>query len=378
MTHHDALRPRRTRWLIAAPLILVLVLAAAWSLFWVYASGKAEARINDWQAQQAKAGRVFTCGKQAVGGFPFRIEVRCTNAGAELKDTQPPLAIGLKEILVVAQVWDPKLLIAEFTGPLSASEPGQAPHVTATWTLAQASVRGTPSLPERASSAVDSLKLVDTSSGGPPLFDSRHVEFHARVQFGSWPHNPAVDLAVNIKAATAPSLGPYTRDPLDADIQAILHGVKDLTPKSLPVRLREWQAAGGRLEIQNARVAQGDALANATGTLALSQRGRLDGALRLTVAGIERFLPTIGGDRGGPALGLDRVGPALSAIDRAIPGLAQRVPPQKQQALQVGLLSLLGQPAEIEGKRGVTVPLRFSDGAASLGPIPLGQVPPAF
>jgi hypothetical protein len=377
MTHHDALRPRRTRWLIAAPLILVLMLAAAWSGVWFYASGKAEARINDWQAQQAKAGRSFTCGKQAVGGFPFRIEVRCTNVAVELKDTQPPLAIRLKEILVVAQVWDPKLLIAEFTGPLSASELGQAPHVTATWTLAQASVRGTPSMPERASIAVDDLKLVDTS-GGPPLFDSRHVEFHARVQFGSWPHNPAVDLAVNLKAATAPSLGPYTREPLDADIQAALHGVKDLAPKPLPVRLREWQAAGGRLEIQNARVAQGDALANATGTLALNQRGRLDGALRLTVAGFEKFLPTIGGERGGPALGLDRVGPALSAIDRVVPGLAQRVPPQKQQALQAGLLSLLGQPAEIEGKRGITVPLRFTDGAASFGPIPLGQVPTAF
>ncbi len=118
--------------------------------------------------------------------------------------------------------------------------------------------------------------------------------------------------------------------------------------------------------------------ANATGTLALSQRGRLDGALRLTVAGFEKFLPAIGGDRGGPALGLDRVAPALGAIDRAVPGLAQRVAAAEQQALQAGLLSLLGQPAEIEGKRGVAVPLRFTDGAASFGPIPLGQVPPAF
>ena len=105
------------------------MLAAAWSGVWFYARGQAEARINDWQAQQAKAGREFTCGKQEVGGFPFRIEVRCTNAAVELKDTQPALAIRLKEILVVAQVWDPKLLIAEFTGPLSAAEPGQPPHV---------------------------------------------------------------------------------------------------------------------------------------------------------------------------------------------------------------------------------------------------------
>jgi len=73
---------------IATPLILVLVLGAVWSGVWYYAAGAAEARINAWQAQQANAGRVFSCGTQTVGGFPFRIEVRCVGASAELKDAQ--------------------------------------------------------------------------------------------------------------------------------------------------------------------------------------------------------------------------------------------------------------------------------------------------
>ena len=109
----------------------------------------------------------------------------------------------------------------------------------------------------------------------------------------------------------------------------------------------------------------------------MTQQGRLDGALRLTVAGIERFMPTIGGEKGA-SLSLDRVAPALNAIERAVPGLVQRIPPQRQQSLQTGLLALLGQPAEIEGKQGIAAPLRFTDGKASLGPFPLGQVPPAF
>jgi hypothetical protein len=359
------------------PLVLVLALAVAWSGIWYYAAGEAEARVNDWQAQQAKAGRVFSCGSQKVGGFPFRIEVRCGDVAVELKDTQPPLAIKLKEIHVVAQVWDPKMLIAEFTGPLTAAEPGQPP-VTVTWTLAQASVRGTPQTPERASLAIDDLKL-DGPAPGNALFDAKHAEFHARMQYGSWPHNPAIDLAVKLNAATAPALGAYTRAPLDADILAVLHGMKDLRPKPLPVRLREWQAAGGRVEIQNARVAQGEMVGNATGMLALTQRGGLDGALRLNVAGLEKLLPSLtgGGERKGAPLGIDRVAPALNAIDRAVPGLGARVAPQAQN-LAAGLLGLLGQPVEIEGKRGVSVPVRFTDGAASLGPIPLGQVPPAF
>jgi hypothetical protein len=376
MSYHADLAPRRRPWLIAAPLVVVLALGVAWTALWFYAAGEAEKRLADWQAQQAKGGRVFTCASQSIGGYPFRIEVRCAGAGAELKDAQRPIAIRLKEILTVAQIWDPKLIIAEFTGPLSASDVGGAPYLTANWGLAQASVRGTPAAPERASIAVDGLRL-DGAQPGQLLFESKHAEFHARVQYGSWPHNPAIDLAVKLAGALAPAVHAMAGQPFDADILAVLHGMKDLAPKPLPVRLREWQAAGGRLEIQNARLAQAESLANATGTLALTQQGRLDGALRLTVVGVERFLPTIGGEKGA-SLSLDRAAPALGAIERAVPGLAQRIPPQQQQSLQAGLLALLGQPAEIEGRKGIAVPLRFTDGAASFGPIPLGKVPPAF
>src|SRR4030095_1044439 len=105
----------------------------------------------------------------------------------------------------------------------------------------------------------------------------------------------------------------------------------------LPARLREWQAAGGKLEIQKARLAPGDALAITRGTLALSQRGGLDATLQLAATGIERFLPTLGAG-GGPTMSLERAAPALNAIERAVPGLAQRIAPPQQQSLQAGLL----------------------------------------
>jgi len=374
-SYHPELAPkRRGSWLIATPLILVLVAAAAWTAVWFYAAGRAETLVNDWRTQQARAGRVFSCAEQRIGGFPFRIEVHCNGAGVELKDTQPALAIKLKEIIVVAQVWDPKLMIAEFTGPLTAAEVGQQKPFTFEWTLAQASVRGTPSVPERASIAIDGLKV---SEPGRPLMEAQHAEFHARVQFGSWPHNPAIDLAVSLKAATAASLSPFLSVPTDADITAVLHGLKDLKPKPMPARLREWQAASGRVEIQKSRLAQGDSLATATGTLALTKSGRLDGTLQVTAAGLERFVPALGGNRD-PAIAAS---PALGAIERAVPQLGGALRPQPQQppnALQTGLLALLGKPAELEGKRAVVMPLAFVDGAVKLGPIPVGTVPPLF
>ena len=375
MTYHDDLRPSRRPWLIALPLAIVIALGVAWSFAWYYAAGAAETAIAQWQAQQAKDGRAFTCARQETGGFPFRIEVRCLDAAAELKDTQPPLTIRLKQVLAVAQVWDPKLIIAEFTAPLTATQAG-APATTATWTLAQASVRGMPAMLERASLVVDGLRLNGVGQGNPVLFDSRHAEFHARMQFGSWPANPALDLAVKLEAASAPAVHAYMAQPFDADVLAVLHGLKDFSPKPLNVRLREWQANGGKLEIQSARLAQGEARANTTGLIGLTQQGRLDGTLKLAAAGLERYLPTMGEGRGG-AMSLQQAAPALNAIERAVPGLGAKIAPQ-QPNLQAGLLALLGQPIDIEGKHGVAVPVKFTDGQASFGPIPLGQVPALF
>ena len=42
------------------------------------------------------------------------------------------------------------------------------------------------------------------------------------------------------------------------------------------------------------------------------------------------------------------------------------------------LLGFLGQPAELEGRRAVTMPLRFADGAVSLGPLALGRTAPLY
>ena len=296
--------------------------------------------------------------------------MRCTGATVELKDTQPPIAIKLKEILAVAQVWDPE---APDRGVHRAAHgrrsPGEQPHVVASWSLAQASVRGTPAAPERASIVVDGLKL-EGATAGQVLF-----EFQAR----------GVSCAHAVRLLAAQSGDRSRREargrgrpdgpPDDGAAARRRHHGGAARHEGFRRRSRCRRAcasgrqAGGKLEIQSARLAQAESLAHANGTLALTQGGRLDGALQLTVAGIERFLPAIGGEQGS-SLNLSRVAPALNAIDRVVPGLAQRVPPQKQQTLQAGLLALLGQPAELEGKRAISVPVRFNDGAASVRPDP--------
>jgi hypothetical protein len=66
--------------------------------------------------------------------------------------------------------------------------------------------------------------------------------------------------------------------------------------------------------------------------------------------------------------------PALSAFDRLAPALGGA----GRDQIAAGLLGLLGERTVLEGKPAVTMQLRLSDGAAYLGPIPLGQIPPPY
>ena len=115
---------RRRLWPVFVPSVLVLVLAVGWSAFWFYAASQVDVQFDAWRAREAKAGRSYECANRSVAGYPFRLEVRCadpvislTAQTAEQVAHRTPLTMRLKEILAVAQIYDPRLVIAEFTGP---------------------------------------------------------------------------------------------------------------------------------------------------------------------------------------------------------------------------------------------------------------------
>src|SRR5215470_13841629 len=136
-------------------LFIVFALIAGWTAFWKFAAGRAETAIDGWRAREAKSGRIYSCGSQDLGGFPFRIEVTCGQASAIFRSNEPPLELKADRLLVVAQVYQPGLIISEFHGPLTVGQPGKEPEFSASWKLAQSSVRGTTTAPQRASLVFD-------------------------------------------------------------------------------------------------------------------------------------------------------------------------------------------------------------------------------
>jgi len=376
---------RRWRlWPILGPIGIVVVLAGGWCGLWYYADSVADRTLAGWVEREAAAGRDYTCGSQGISGFPFRIQARCVEVTAALKSTQPPFAAAAKEIAFTAQVYHPTLLVGEVTGPLTVASPGQPPSFVATWSLARMSVSGMPPNPDAVSIAIERPHL-DRGAGAnaATLFAADNADFQARIVGGSADDRPVIDAVLHFTSATAPTVHPLLAEPMQGDIEVVLRGFKDLSPKPFAERFREMQAANGNIEIKSLRIERADAIVIGAGTLTVNERGRLDGVIRVAVYGIENIVPQLGIDKL-IGRGIDRLGGAsgrssqgLSALDRLMPGLSGVVS-AGANASAIDDLKKMGQPTEIDQKPAIVLPLRFSDGSVYLGMIRLGEVPPLF
>jgi hypothetical protein len=388
---------QRRLWPILILPVLIVALAAGWSAFWFYAASKVDENVDLWRAREAAAGRVYDCANRSVSGFPFRLEVRCSGVSVSLTSqtatqnvTQTPITAKLGEILVVAQIYTPRLLIAEFTAPAVLSDRGQ-PAMVMNWNMARSSITGLPGTPDSADIVFDDVSL-DRFAGSvqAPTARAKHVELHGRTAASSTPDKPVIETALQIRSGSIADVHPILTAPFDADIRALLSGLKDVSPKPWPERFRELQAAGGRVEIVQSRVQQGEIISLATGSLGLTAAGNLDGELQMTVAGLDKAVAALGIDKllevGVPQETLDRLAPGvksqdvnniLGALDRAIPGLGNFARKNVGAGLAAGVNSI-GTPATLEGKPARSFPLKFVDGAVFFGPLRVAQIPPLF
>ncbi len=340
------IRRRKRRYFLLV--LVVLLVCGGWGAFWKFAQIRAQETIEGWKAREARAGRIYDCGSQTFGGFPFRFELLCDGVKATIRSAHPPAEITAPNIHIAAQVYQPTLLISEITGPLAYAEEGKAPAYVANWKLAQSSVRGTPRDPERVSIVLDGLS-VKRVEPAEPVADAERLEIHGRIVEGSAQANPVVEIVLRSTKLAAPLLGNVAAKPTDSDVDVVLRGLKDFAPKPWPDRFRELAQSQGKLEVRRARIEQGDTLAVGGGTFTINENGKLDGQLNVTVAGAEALINEV------LAANKQRLGFSIS----------------------VGL-GLLSGNKKLEGRPAITLPMRVRDGAAYLGPVKIAEVPALF
>src|ERR1700742_4293229 len=216
---------RRPLWRLFFMPVLLVIAAAAWSAFWVYSASKVDETVDAWRAREARSGRVYDCAKRSVAGYPFRLEVRCDGATVSLFSqtadqtaTQAPITAKLGEILVMAQVYDPKLLIAEFTAPATIFERGDQPSMVANWRTARSSIVGLPGVPERVSLVFDDPAIGRVNGSMPtPLAAAKHTELHARLAEGTAAYHPVIETVLRIEGGSVREVHPLLAQPFDAE-----------------------------------------------------------------------------------------------------------------------------------------------------------------
>jgi len=376
-------RPRRLAGVVAAAAGVIL-LAVGWGWGWFYAASIASKALSGWVDREDALGRHYACGSQSIGGFPFRIVTRCDHAAAVFANTRPPLDVHAADITFTAALYRPTLLRGDITSPVTLADPGQPPSLIAQWTRAQISLVGLPPDPEGMALTLVEPRLDRVAGTGVGMiFQADRVEIDGRIVQGTARNNPVIEATGHFAAVMVPNYHPLLAAPLKGDIDAVLRGFKDFSPKPWPVLFRDMQASAGGIEIRSLRIERADAVIVGTGQLTVNENGRLDGVLNVAVAGLENIVPLLGIDRL-IGQGIDRLtggsgssAQGLGALDRLLPGLSGVV----REGTNTGVIEnikKMGQPTEVDNKPAVALPLRVTDGVIYVGLIPVGIVPALY
>lgn len=309
-------KPHSRFWLYT-PFALLLLVAVAWSVAWFVIRNRTAEGLDAWLAAEKRIGRQWTCTDRTIAGYPFRIELICN--ALSLKQGAVTASFGRTE--AIAQVYQPRLVIAEIAGPVRVSD-GKV-TVQGRWDLLQASIHASETGLQRLSIAANGPKFTVTGLLPQEIAtSSQHLELHLRPN-PSRASERAYDAALSVKQATIPQLdaliGGTELTDLNADVTATQ--TADFQGRPLAQELERWRSAGGVLDVLMLSVAKGPRRLEAKGQLTLDGEHRPAGQLNVAAAGLDGLIGNITGNRTGGAL----LGALLGQNPRA-PGKANGQP----------------------------------------------------
>lgn len=269
-------KPKTGRWfkiILAAVLGVVVV----WSVAWFAVATFVERKIDTAMHELGSSGVSVACTNRAIGGYPFRLEVRC---GRGSRVATRAGAVELGGLVAVALIYDPDRVIVEARAPAEISDGGVP--VRLDWSLAHMSAAL--EMPDRERIALERLSLEATdlvaSSGASNPLGAGLVRFHARAD----PAEPdSLDLALQLEG-----LVPYPgAEAIDLAALAVV-GQGGHVLAGRPDRvLAALEGEGVPVELSELTVTSGPARISATGNILVRADGQIDGTIEVAVAGVE-------------------------------------------------------------------------------------------
>ncbi len=320
---------RRIKWLGIGVLIFIALYTGAW--FWGASFLKGE--IVRVLSAQSASGQKTGCANLDIKGYPFRAGIFCD--ALTFEDPSQQIALKLGPVRSATQVYDPMRGIVELDGPLELALPG-GKSVRATWSLLHASGRLARPIPKRLSLEGKDLSV---SAAGQALFKAANLQAHFRTA------DADIDLAasgagITIDPAAAqgrviPEFSYGVDVHVKNGVELALSGEKDIA------RLLRGQS--GMLRAVSLDFTDGGGL-TLSGPVSFDKSGLLSADLSIIFSEADKLGKT---------------------IEQIAPEIASYVGPS---------LSLAASTAKPGEDPRIDVTIR--KGRASIGLIPLGDIPP--
>jgi len=270
-------RRGRSGWILG----IIVVLGLVWVGYWYAAHYVAETAIARLATTPA-SGRKIGCAEIALGGFPLRLDLRCTRGTYAGAGDQATAAVG--GIVASAPLYWPGTVEATLDGPLTVNMPDLGVALTATWSSGAATAgagigglnaagasftnlkaenSGTMAKVALTSVAADAASGSIAPAGGGSytlIADAKQLAL-TRADGGAL---PILDVSAS---ATAENVGSLGTDPARA--------------------LLTWLRGTPSIALERVRIAASGAIVSASGTLSLSKQGLLSGSVLLRYNSIE-------------------------------------------------------------------------------------------
>lgn len=287
-THSAVASRRKPRRLgLYLPWGALLILAAGWSLAWLWMMSQTQSRLDAAAASLRKAGWAVAWESRHVGGYPFRLDVDFT--GLRVADPSG-WAVALPALKSEAFAFAPTNWVFYAPSGLTFTRPDGGP-VNVTAGALRASLSGWDEAPPRISLEGDDLTFAAAPGAKPfSLTAAKTLQFDTRVGPN---RQAALFLGVGGGVALPTSwVGRIAAGkPIAITLDGIISHSDELRGDSWRGLVANWSAKGGTFDVHQLTLTAGDAALDARkGGVAVGDDGRLEGILEASLRDESRVL----------------------------------------------------------------------------------------
>jgi hypothetical protein len=247
------------------PLLLVILLGAVWSLYWLFVFNQAKDIVAQARADLATQGATLACAQESWGGYPFRIEFACAGAEATVKTPARTMNFKAKDVAAVMMAYNFRHVLAFVDGPSELNGVGVS-HNPARISLETA--------PDGAFDIAGEAPNVVVASAAGPL-EAEMLRLFARRKDGS------LDLAANADRLTVAGTALDRAEFTGATPAAILDA---------PDPVAAAAKTGQPFTLAEAKVTKGDVAITAKGAIHLDPEKRPAGKITTGTNDIDKLL----------------------------------------------------------------------------------------